>query len=80
MKAEALARSQSVEEALRVAKGALDVDANDPFALYAMAHAYYVKGDGAQARQLVDKAIEAKRGEAAHLLAGLMDYQVIFGS
>lgn len=76
LRAEGLARARSVEDATTLARARLQKEAKDPYALYALAHAFYVAGDSAQASQLVHQAIAARRGETAHLLAGLIAYSV----
>jgi tetratricopeptide (TPR) repeat protein len=74
MEAEALARARRHGEAEAMAAQVLEHRPNDPYAVYALAHAKYVQGDAEKTRELCQQAIAAGRGSPAHLLLGLVAF------
>jgi len=72
MRAEALARGNRSDEALKTAGGLLKEYPGEMYATYALAHAFWSKGDIEKTRQYADRAVKQGRGAPAHLLLGLV--------
>lgn len=75
LEAEALARNGHGEQALAEARRVLAVDAQNPYASYAIGLANQKLGKPAEALDAARKAVELGRGATAHVLLGLLEYQ-----
>jgi tetratricopeptide (TPR) repeat protein len=72
MRAEALARSNKADQALKAARAVRKTAPDEKHAAYAMAHAFWSKGDIDKTRKHAERAVKQGRGAPAHLLLGLV--------
>jgi tetratricopeptide (TPR) repeat protein len=76
MMAEALIGTNAIREGIRQAEIALSSNPTEPHAAYARAWGTMLKGYPADAKGFAEQAVALQRGLPAHLLLGLIEYQL----